>query len=84
MIRKPTITICLGSSCFARGNNTLIKKIQHYLEMNGLTDKVVFRGDHCFNNCSEGPNIFIGPKMFSGINEDNYQEILEEGLKELI
>jgi NADH:ubiquinone oxidoreductase subunit E len=84
MIIKPTIVICLGSSCFARGNNALIKKIQHYLEMKGLHDKVNFKGDHCFNNCSEGPNILIGQRMFSAIDENNIEEILDEGLNDLL
>jgi NADH:ubiquinone oxidoreductase subunit E len=83
MITKRKIILCLGSSCFARGNSALIKKIQHYIDMNGLNDKVSFKGDHCFNNCSEGPNILIGQRLFSGISEDNIVQVLDEGLNDL-
>ncbi len=84
MIIKPTIVLCLGSSCFARGNKALIKKIQHYLDMKGLSDKVNFKGDHCFDKCSEGPNIRIGGRMFSAIDENNVEDILDEGLNDIL
>ena len=84
MNHRREITICLGSSCFSRGNKSLLKIIQRFITVNGLTEKVYFKGDHCFDNCSEGPNIKIGGKPFSHVNEDNIQQILQESLQDLI
>jgi NADH:ubiquinone oxidoreductase subunit E len=84
MNHRREIIICLGSSCFSRGNKNLLKIIQRYINTNGLSDKVYFRGDHCFDNCNEGPNINIGGKFFSHVNEDNIQQILKESLHDLL
>ena len=33
---KPKITVCIGSSCFARGNELNVEVIQKYLEVHHL------------------------------------------------
>jgi len=75
MLKKRKITLCLGSSCFARGNQEIIPLIKKYIPRKCLEDKVMFIGDHCMGNCSQGPNLFIGDKLF--------EKILDEGLKNL-
>lgn len=84
MYPKREIIICLGSSCFARGNKELLKYIQKYIRQKELSDKVKFRGDHCFEMCSDGPNLRIGGKMYHNVNKENIIEYLMEGLKDLI
>jgi len=69
MSHRREIVICLGSSCFARGN--------------GLADKVFFKGDHCFGECSSGPNLKIGGKIYTQISEENIHHILAEALHDL-
>lgn len=81
MINKIQIKICLGSSCFSRGNKELIKIVQKYIESNNLESKVAFSGDHCTSNCLEGPNLRIDGKLISQVSIDNVQEILDENLK---
>ena len=41
---KKEIVICLGSSCFARGNNKNLEFIQEYLKVNNLKGKITFKG----------------------------------------
>lgn len=84
MLHKKDIIICLGSSCFARGNKDLMNFIQKYLRQKNLNDKINFRGDHCINECSEGPNLKIGSKVYHGVNEENVIDFLMEGLKEYL
>jgi NADH:ubiquinone oxidoreductase subunit E len=83
MNHRREIVICLGSSCFARGNKTLLKIIQRYINQHGLTDKVFFKGDHCFGVCSSGPNIKIGGKIYNQVSEENIHHILAEALHDL-
>ncbi len=40
MDHKKEIVICLGSSCFARGNKQTVKIIQDYLKNNNLEKDV--------------------------------------------
>jgi NADH:ubiquinone oxidoreductase subunit E len=84
MNQRREIVICLGSSCFARGNKSLLKIVQRYINQHGLGDKVFFKGDHCFGNCSIGPNLKIGGKEYHEVTEDTIHHILSEALHDLI
>ena len=82
MLKKRPITLCLGSSCFARGNQELISLVRRYIVRNHLEDKVEFKGDHCFNSCSEGPNIMIGARLFQHVDKNNIESFLAAGLED--
>ena len=75
--------ICLGSSCFSRGNREVVRFIKEYLRKNHLDDKVIFRGARCFGNCSNGPNLLIDGKRISDVTPEMAEKILEEYLGEL-
>lgn len=64
---KIEITICLGSSCFARGNKEIVNLIKLYLHENKLEDMVYFHGAHCFGNCAEGPVIKINEVTYKRV-----------------
>lgn len=74
------IEICLGSSCFSRGNREVVQVIRDYLRKNHLDDKVMLRGARCMNRCSEGPFIIINGKTFTGIDIQEIEKILEKEL----
>lgn len=83
-MNRKKIILCLGSSCFARGNQDLVSRVRKFITRNRLEEKVEFKGDHCFSNCSEGPNLIIGNNLFSRISDQNIESVLEEGLKEFL
>ena len=56
---KRQIRICLGSSCFSRGNNTNLGAIKKYLSENNLEAEIDFCGHLCEELCSKGPIIRI-------------------------
>ncbi|MCU0457997.1 MAG: (2Fe-2S) ferredoxin domain-containing protein [Bacteroidales bacterium] len=74
------IEICLGSSCFSRGNREVVQVIRDYLRKNHLDDKVVLRGARCMNRCSDGPYIIINGRTFTGIGVQDIEKILEKEL----
>ena len=80
---KREIIICLGSSCYARGNRELLKLIQQFLVDKKLSDKVNFHGNRCFSECGEGPNLKIGSRLFHNVTKDNIFGILEQSLSDL-
>ena len=81
MQQKDEIILCMGSSCFARGNKKMHALINDYLIQNSLRENVEFMGHHCLGNCSDGPNLKINSKVYGNINQDNIIEILDEELK---
>jgi NADH:ubiquinone oxidoreductase subunit E len=81
MNRKTELVICLGSSCFARGNKATLKVIVQYINENNLHDKVFFHGGHCFGKCAEGPVIKVDEIIHTGVTEFNIIEILNTKFK---
>ena len=76
--------ICLGSSCFSRGNKDVVNFIKEYLHKNHLDDKVVFKGARCMGLCSNGPNLSINGVTIEGISISKIESILEKELSGLL
>lgn len=66
--RQNTITICMGSSCFSRGNNRNIEVIQSYLASNPLPAHVELNGHLCEGACKDGPNVTINGKLYREVD----------------
>ena len=76
---KTKIVICMGSSCFARGNAKSLEAVEAFLKKHELGAEVELSGSLCEGNCGKGPNIAIGGKLFS-VGEKNLEKILEREL----
>ncbi len=70
------MVICLGSSCFARGNKGLLKTITQYIKDNNLQDRVNFHGGHCFGHCADGPILKVDEVMYTNVDDLRALEIL--------
>lgn len=64
----PHITICMGSSCFLRGNNRNIEVIQSYLAGPGTPPPVELEGHLCQGHCRCGPNVTIDGKDYHEVD----------------
>lgn len=73
---KTEIRICLGSSCFARGNRKMVQVIQQFLIRYDLEDRVIFHGSHCFGHCGEGPMIQIGDDLIHSQDPEEMKRLL--------
>lgn len=80
MDKKHEIIICLGSSCFARGNKNLIKVIQDFLKENDLGTSVNLSGQRCFDQCANGPSVKINNEVYNHVSEASLVRILEQTL----
>lgn len=84
MLKKRVIKVCLGSSCYSRGNSMMISHVQKFIRVHALEDKVEFSGEHCRNECVQGPNIRINGKVFRQADIDSIDELLNKELGELL
>jgi len=80
MFQKKEIKICLGSSCFARGNKQMVQEVRKFIDENGISHRVNFKGKHCFGNCENGPCIQIDDARYDHFYEDNFELILKKEL----
>jgi NADH:ubiquinone oxidoreductase subunit E len=83
MSRKVEMEICLGSSCFSRGNRDVVQFIKEFLKKNHLDDKVVFKGARCLGHCSNGPNLVINGRVIEGVSLEVAEKILTEYLSDI-
>jgi NADH:ubiquinone oxidoreductase subunit E len=83
MPREIRINICLGSSCFSRGNKEVVMFIKEYLKKHHLEDKVIFRGARCMGKCSNGPNMMFNDILKEGISMQKIEGMLENELAKL-
>ncbi len=74
---KKEIVICLGSSCFSRGNKNTVKIIKDYIKEHQLEDKVFFHGNHCYGNCENGPILKVDNKEYQNITPENVMYLLD-------
>ena len=71
------IQICLGSSCFSRGNAENLRLIQEYLTVRGLTAKVATVGHLCEDQCSRGPNLIVNGTMHHAVEPAGLRALLD-------
>lgn len=81
LVRKE-IKICMGSSCFSRGNRQTLQLIQKYLKDHHLESDVILKGNHCFGDCSLGPVLTIGNKVYEQVTQERILEILNQEIGE--
>lgn len=72
-----TIVICMGSSCFARGNRRFLPILEEFLVERGLKDQVEITGSRCEELCAEGPNLVIDGKRYQHVDEGMLLDVLE-------
>lgn len=73
---RHVIEICMGSSCFARGNDRNLEVIERFLIRRGLVNEVALRGSRCNGRCSQGPNVTIDGTL--------HEEVTPEGLETIL
>ena len=71
------IKVCMGSACFAKGNQDNLEYIKEYMENNNLNTEVTIVGDLCENKCEKGPRIIIDGKEYTNVTKANLSEILK-------
>lgn len=73
------IAVCMGSSCYTRGNNgQAIATLRHCVEAAGLVPEI--SGHLCENQCTQGPHITIGDTLYSNVQASCFAELLRHHL----
>lgn len=70
------IKVCMGSACFAKGNQENLRLIQEYIEENNLDDSVSIVGSLCENKCEDGPRIIIDGVEYKRVTCEQIADLL--------
>ena len=57
--RKVQVSVCVGTSCFLRGSQTLLKRLADYVESRDMDDTVEIQATFCFEHCDRGPTVRV-------------------------
>ena len=71
------IKICMGSACFAKGNQENLEYIKEYIEENHLEADISIIGALCENKCEIGPRIIINEKEYTNVTKEQIKEVLD-------
>ena len=74
------ITVCMGSSCFGKGNQATAEAVTQFVEEHKLEDKIEVAGCLCSGNCAKGPNIMVNDKLISGVSEQSIGAVIAQEL----
>lgn len=58
--QKLLVSVCVGTSCFVRGSQALLKSLVEYIDSRGLDDVVEVQATFCFEKCDRGPTVRVG------------------------
>lgn len=75
---KLDIVVCMGSSCFARGNQENLAFLESYIEKNNLNASIELAGTRCENKCAKGPNIIINGVEYNEVTTEKLEQILSD------
>ena len=70
------VVVCLGSSCFARGNAHNLSAIEAYVANHGLQTCIHLTGCLCQDQCKRGPNLAVNGEEQHEIDSAKLKGIL--------
>ncbi|MDR3710224.1 MAG: (2Fe-2S) ferredoxin domain-containing protein [Capsulimonadaceae bacterium] len=81
MTEPVEIVVCMGSSCFSRGNSANLAAIKKYIGEHGDTFQVRLVGSRCEERCMEGPTISVGGTLIREASPAEIPSILDKELR---
>ena len=81
MSEKVKIELCMGSSCFARGNSGVLQAIEAFIAENNCADRIELEGHLCLGKCNSGPHITINGETYSCLGEDCIIDLIRKELE---
>lgn len=75
------IEICMGSSCFSRGNNRTVEVLQRYCVEQKVPVQIELCGSLCTGGCTNGPHIKINGQSYDQVEHTTILDILEHALR---
>ncbi len=75
------VEICMGSSCFTRGNKETVQQLKQFVADRNLDATIVVKGALCRGMCKEGPIVVINEMVYTNIDTGSIIDLVEDLLK---
>lgn len=89
---KIQLYVCVGTNCYMRGAQDLLKKMSQYVADNKLSDIVGFEGQEdmvdvkatfCFERCDRGPVLRVNEKVLEHATFEKAKALLDSEIKRI-
>jgi NADH-quinone oxidoreductase subunit G len=77
------VSVCVGTSCYARGAQPLLVAIENFLQSEGLGHLVRVEAAFCTENCANGPSVIVGSKEILHATADGVISEIKNQLKKV-
>lgn len=74
--RRIEVKVCMGSSCFARGNKRTAEALRDHIQKSGLAERVHLCGSLCEGRCQKGPNLTIEGAQYERVTPGSAVDLL--------
>jgi NADH:ubiquinone oxidoreductase subunit E len=71
------VEVCVGSSCFLRGSQEVVKTFQQLIEEK-CPGQAVLKGSFCMGQCTSGVTVRIQGRQFSCVTPQDVPELFEK------
>ena len=71
------VKVCLGSSCYVRGNDKVLTFLEDYIQKNKKDVTIDLVGCRCAHLCQDGPNVYIDDEKYSFHDKEELIKRLE-------
>ncbi len=78
---KVQVKVCLGTSCFLRGSQTLLQNLINKIEALEIDNDVDIKASFCMEKCDRGPSVIINGVVIEKCTTDKAIEQIKEALK---
>ena len=73
------VEVCVGSSCFLKGSEEIIGRMQKTIADRRLDDEVILLGSFCTGACNRvGVTIKVDEEVFPGITPETFDTFFRE------
>jgi NADH:ubiquinone oxidoreductase subunit E len=73
-----TVTVCMGSSCFAHGNQEILEHVQKFLVEQEKSIEVELTGSLCQGKCKDGPSMMVNGKLHTRLTPEKAIRVLRD------
>lgn len=89
---KIEVYVCVGTNCYMKGAQELLKKMTHYVTANKLEDIVGFEGQEemvdvkatfCFERCDRGPVLRVNNQIIEHATFEKAKALLDKEIQKI-
>lgn len=74
------VKVCIGTNCFIKGSQNLLKNVIDYVEKKDLEGIVNVSATFCLEKCGQSPNVAIDGEVMGNANLENIVKSIETKL----